>query len=205
MWLKSQLIARKKQKELGFEACLGFMVNLSQKKKRKIFELLAISVKMENPTPLCFPTECNWITCGLEGPWRQAREKSGLKKNWVAVSSVPCCDLCHVLRGAGSWGSPWVWKEGAPKAGLLLIRGAGRGAPAERVCGGVHLSVLVSVLSLPNPKCEINSSGGNRQGVVSDPEEHGSSIWLLVADLRGELLLPFLYHQLTRPSRQTRQ
>lgn len=100
------------------------------KKKRKIFKLLAISIKMENPTPLCFPTECSQITCGLEGQWCQAREESDLKEDWVAVSSVSRCVLCHVLRGAGSWRSPWVWKKGAPKADLL-VRGAGRGAPVR--------------------------------------------------------------------------
>lgn len=123
--------------------------------KKKIFKLLAISIKMENPTPLCFPTECIRITCGLEGQWCQAREESDLKKDWVAVSSVFRCVLCHVLRGAGSWRSPWVWKKGAPKADLL-VRGAGRGAP---VGAGGFTCLFFCLFFLS--KCKISNSGGN--------------------------------------------
>lgn len=136
MCLRSQLFARKKQKEHGFEACLGFMVNLSQKKKKKEKEKFSSYLQFQLRWRVLL--HYIFVLNVTDNMWTRG-EESDLKKDWVAVSSMSRCVLCHVLRGAGSWRSPWVWKEGALKPGLPSDQRSGKKSTCRKsccMCGG---------------------------------------------------------------------
>lgn len=129
-------------------------------KIRKIFKPLIISTKMENPTPLCFPPKCKWITykrCKWS-TWRlsEDRKASDIRLEKSLASSrtgwwwVPCllCVLWHVLRESGSWRSPWMWKKWALRASLPSGQRSQRRSTCQREWGELHEFVLF----LPNPK-----------------------------------------------------